>query len=86
VHIATAAVASSQAAPPSTTKDANVQGKSAASAAAAAAETTGGSREVLPKRPARSDGTLPTPPANGFQFFGGEDEEFWDAVTMLATD
>ena len=29
---------------------------------------------------------ISTPPANGAQFFSGEGEEFWDAVTILAKD
>jgi len=29
---------------------------------------------------------VPTPPANGAQFFGGKGEEFWDAVTILGKD
>ena len=79
VHIASEAVGCSQPLHSSATNEVKVPGK-------AAAETASASQAILPKQPARSDGTLPTPPAHGVQFFGGEDEEFWDAVTMLATD
>jgi hypothetical protein len=49
-------------------------------------EAEAGDQQAPAMPPNRGGVSLPTPPANGVQFFSGEDEEFWDAVTMLATD
>jgi hypothetical protein len=49
-------------------------------------EAEAGHQQAPAKPPNRGGVSLPTPPANGAQFFSGEDDEFWDAVTMLATD
>jgi hypothetical protein len=55
-------------------------------AAAVAAGDAAGDFQAPAKPLSRNGMSVPTPPAHGAQFFGGEDEEFWDAVTMLATD